>query len=128
MQQKFCFSSAPGAAPNGSTPQRRRQPVNDPDKEDQSQRNSSGLVPRIVIHGKNQRRTDAARAACRQVYEAFRYSDPVSAVALTDEEQRIAEAFDAFSAAIAAGEDGTEPAETLSGLLAERNAKCKAMK
>ena len=73
-------------------------------------------------------RTDAARAACRQVYEAFRYSDPVSAVALTDEEQRIAEAFDAFSAAIAAGEDGTEPAETLSGLLTERNAKCKAMK
>ena len=54
--------TAPGAAPNGSTPQRRRQPVNDPDKEDQSQRNGSGLVPRIVIHGKNQRRTDAARA------------------------------------------------------------------
>ena len=54
--------TAPGAAPNGSTPQRRRQPVNDPDKEDQSQRNGSGLVPRIVIHGKNQWRTDAARA------------------------------------------------------------------
>ena len=37
-----------------------RQQINDPDQDDQAQSNGSRLVPGIVVHGKDQRRANAA--------------------------------------------------------------------
>lgn len=67
---------------------------------------------------------------CKKVYEALRYSDPISNVALADVEQRIKEEFDALTDAVIADDlDATESSvRELSILINERNNKCKALK
>lgn len=67
---------------------------------------------------------------CKKVYEALRYSDPISNVALADVEQRIKEEFDALTDAVIADDlDATESSvKELSTLINERNNKCKALK
>lgn len=67
---------------------------------------------------------------CKKVYEALRYSDPVSNSELADIEQRIKEEFDALTDAVI-GDDlvGTESAvKEITTLIAERNTKCKSLK
>lgn len=75
--------------------------------------------------------TPAAKAACKRVYEALRYADPMSTAALADMEDRIADKLHALSAAVA-DDAGAEKipalAAELEQLIAERNAKCKGMK
>lgn len=73
-------------------------------------------------------KTDEAKAACKKVYEALRYSDPMSNDALSDIETEISGTFEAFAARIKAGENGTEFAEKLVKLIGERSAKCKVLK
>ena len=72
----------------------------------------------------------AAKAECRKVYEALRYSDPMSADALSEIEGKITAQLEELKAAAAA--DDTEKtktaAEELVLLIKERNAKCKALK
>ncbi len=72
----------------------------------------------------------AAAAAATKVYEAVRYSDPMSSQALGGVEERIREAFGLFSAAVEEG--NAEAADELSKkvllLLEERNTKCKILK
>lgn len=67
---------------------------------------------------------------CKKVYEALRYSDPMSNVALAEVEQRIKEEFDALTDAVIADDlDATESSvKELSTLINERNNKCKALK
>ncbi|MBQ4155110.1 MAG: hypothetical protein IJE01_07960 [Clostridia bacterium] len=67
---------------------------------------------------------------CKKIYEALRYSDPMSNVALADVEQRIKEEFDALTDAVIADDlDATESSvKELTTLIAERNNKCKALK
>ena len=67
---------------------------------------------------------------CKKIYEALRYSDPMSNVALADVEQRIKEEFDALTDAVIADDlDATESSvKELSTLINERNNKCKALK
>ena len=67
---------------------------------------------------------------CKKVYDAFRYSDPMSSVALADIEQRIKEEFDALTDAVISDDlDATESSvKELSTLINERNNKCKALK
>ena len=72
--------------------------------------------------------TPEAKAACKKVFEALRYSDPMGSHALQDLEQQIALAFSVFSNAVTAGENPTGATEDLLTLIAERNEKCKILK
>lgn len=67
---------------------------------------------------------------CKKVYDALRYSDPMSNVMLTDIEQRIKEEFDTLTDAVISDDlDLTESSvKELTTLIAERNNKCKALK
>lgn len=71
-----------------------------------------------------------AKELCGKVFEALKYSDPVSAPELNGVEQAISERFSAFSGAVRTGD--TEQAEKISAdllsLIKERAAKCKALK
>ena len=72
--------------------------------------------------------TPDAKIATKKVYEALRYSDPMSSEALGEIEAELAEKFRALEAAVTADQGVTEAAESLLETLAERNRKCKAMK
>ncbi len=76
----------------------------------------------------NKAKSPEASAAAKKVYEALRYSDPMSNAALSEIEEQVVQAFSAFSAAVNDGKDGTAEAETLLACLTERNGMCKAAK
>jgi len=64
------------------------------------------------------------------IYEALRYSDPMSSAALADVEQRISVKFREFSAAVTSNNEAaiTSCSSELKTLIAERNSKCKLLK
>ena len=70
------------------------------------------------------------KAECRKVYEALRYSDPMSNEALSVTEAKITVKLDELKAAAAAddAEKVKTAAEDLMLLIKERNTKCKALK
>ncbi|MBQ7173734.1 MAG: hypothetical protein IJR88_06435 [Clostridia bacterium] len=74
--------------------------------------------------------SEEAKELCKQVYEAVRYSDPMSDEALEPIESAIAAQFRAFDEAICDGD--VELAAALSkellALIGDRNNKCKALK
>ncbi len=72
--------------------------------------------------------TDEAKAMCKKVYEALRYSDPMSCNALSGTEAEISEKFSAFAAAVKNGENASELADELIALIGDRNRMCKVMK
>lgn len=72
--------------------------------------------------------TDEAKAMCKKVYEALRYSDPMSCNALSGTEAEISEKFSAFAAAVKNGENASELADDLLALIGDRNRMCKVMK
>ena len=75
-------------------------------------------------------RSAEAKAECRKVYEALRYSDPMSADGLSEIEGRITVKLGELKAAVAAddAEKVKTAAEEVVSLKKERNAKCKALK
>lgn len=73
-------------------------------------------------------KTPDAKIATKKVYEALRYSDPMSSEALGEIEVELAEKFRALEAAVTADQGVTEAAESLLETLAERNRKCRATK
>ena len=66
----------------------------------------------------------------KKVFEAIRYSDPMSDSTLCPVEDRISDAFKEFSAAVEANsiEAAQTSSKTLRSLMSERNAKCKILK
>ena len=70
------------------------------------------------------------KADCKKVYEAVRYSDPMSNDALSVVEAKITVKMDEFASAV--NEDNAEKtkeiADELVILIGDRNRKCKAMK
>lgn len=69
-----------------------------------------------------------AKAACKKVYEAVRYSDPMSSEALSGIESQITLKFNEFSAAVANGSENVgKLADELAVLIGDRNKKCKMM-
>lgn len=78
----------------------------------------------------SQAKSDEIKAECRKVYEAVRYSDPMSNDALAMSEAQITVRFTALSEAVKNGkaEEVKVITEELLVLLAERNKKCKLMK
>lgn len=76
----------------------------------------------------NRAKSHAISAACQRVYEALRYSDPMSSEALSAIEAELTEKFKAFENAVNAGQGAADAAQSLLETLEERNGKCKAMK
>ncbi len=72
--------------------------------------------------------TDEAGASCRKVYEALRYSDPMSSEELAEIETEIKQNFEIFSEKIAAGEEVSTAADELMELIGDRSRKCKLTK
>ena len=68
-------------------------------------------------------KSESAKAACKKVYEAVRYSDPMGNETLSEIEEGIKQRFAEFS-----NSPSTETAEELLVLVAERNKKCKLLK
>lgn len=74
-------------------------------------------------------KTEEAKAQCRKVYEAIRYSDPMSNDALAGVESQITLKFNEFSNAVAGGSDNVSAlADELVVLIGDRNKKCKLLK
>ena len=74
-------------------------------------------------------KTDSERSASKKVFEAIRYSDPMSHSALADLESQITLKFNAFADAIAScAENASSIAEEVIVLLNDRNKKCKLLK
>ena len=75
-------------------------------------------------------KSEPVKAVCRKVYEALRYSDPMSADALSDVESRIRAEFDALTDAVVSdnADAATVSADELLILIKERNSRCKAEK
>lgn len=75
-------------------------------------------------------KTDEIKAECRKVYEAVRYSDPMSNDALSAIEQEISQKFSELSNAVVAGnfEAVSIAADEVIVLIGNRNGKCKILK
>ena len=75
-------------------------------------------------------KSDVAKAECRKVYEAIRYSDPMSNDALAAVESQITVKFAALSDAVKANEADkvAELANEVCILVGDRNKKCKLLK
>lgn len=74
-------------------------------------------------------KTAEAKNACRKVYEALRYSDPMSNDALSDIENQIALKFNEFSNAVTTDAGNIDTlADGLVILIGDRNKKCKLVK
>ena len=80
------------------------------------------LIPKV--------RSNDIRKECQIVYEAIRFSDPMSDVALNDVEEKISKCFKEFKVNVE--KDDIEKSQALSkelqNLIIERNAKCKRLK
>ena len=74
--------------------------------------------------------TEAAKAECKKVYEAIRYSDPMSNEALASVESQITVKFAELSDAVKANdaEKVAEAANEVVILVSDRNKKCKLLK
>ena len=73
--------------------------------------------------------TPEAKAACKKVWEAVRYSDPMSNGALAELETQITLKFNAFAEAVSGNaETVNETADELVVLIGDRNKKCKLLK
>lgn len=75
-------------------------------------------------------KSDAMKTECKKVYEAVRYSDPMSNDALSVIEAKITVKMDELSAAVSADDaaKAKEIADELVILVGDRNRKCKVLK
>ncbi len=75
-------------------------------------------------------KSDAVKTECKKVYEAVRYSDPMSNEALSVIEAKITVKVDEFSSAVGAddAEKVKEIANEIVILVADRNKRCKSQK
>ena len=75
-------------------------------------------------------KSEPVKASCRKVFEALRYSDPMSAYGLVDVEERIKAEFDVLTDAVIADDPKvvSASADELLTLISERNKKSKAGK
>ena len=73
-------------------------------------------------------KTPEAQMACKKVYEALRYSDPMSNEALSVIEAKIKSQMDLLTASIDNVDDLNNTANELIRLINERNSSCKILK
>lgn len=73
--------------------------------------------------------TETATTACKKVYEAVRYSDPVSHAALSAAESQITVKFEEFRQSVLSGADTSEQlCKELLIMINDRNKKCRLFK
>lgn len=75
-------------------------------------------------------KSEPVKNACKKVYEAVRYSDPMTSGALHDVESRIHTEFDAFTDAVLSdnADAANASADELLTLIKERNSRCRMEK
>lgn len=75
-------------------------------------------------------KSDAVKKECKKVWEAVRYSDPLSSPEFSEEENKISTKFAEFSEAVARDEQNKVAAlaEDILLLVNERNKRCKLLK
>ncbi len=75
-------------------------------------------------------KSEPVKAACKKVFEAVRYSDPMSADALSDVESRIRTEFDCFTDAVTTdnADAAAASADELLTLIKERSSRCRMEK
>ena len=75
-------------------------------------------------------KTDEAKAICKKVCDAFKYSDPMSSAALATVEAEIQEHYILLKKAIVDGNmtSANMESEEILALISERNSKCKVLK
>lgn len=93
----------------------------------------TSFIKKITLDAENlvnRAKAPMLKKLCIKVYDAFRYSDPVSNTQLSDIENRIMEEFSMFTDAVLADDlDLTESsADEVLALVEERNNKCKLLK
>lgn len=104
--------------------------VSDIDEEVQTK---ASFIKQLTLDAENlvnRAKAPMLKKLCIKVYDAFRYSDPMSNKQLSDIENRIMEEFLVFSDAVLADDlDLTESsADEVIALVEERNNKCKLIK
>ncbi len=100
---------------------------------DKKVRTQTQFIRLETVHAQNimnNAKDDAAREACKKVYEALQYSDPMSNAALAEDEAAIAAEMDALASAVACKkiEQINAISSDLIGQISKRNAKCRALK
>ena len=75
-------------------------------------------------------KTDDSKAICKKVWDAFKYSDPMSNDALATIESEIQNHFELLAKAISEDNNGviTSESDDLLALITDRNNKCKRLK
>lgn len=94
---------------------------------------STALMKTLTAEAKGfeaKAQTEESKSACKKVYEALRYSDPMSSEELADIENEIAKKLSEIKTAAEAenGESLSELTEQAIMLIKERNDKCKLLK
>ena len=103
------------------------------DNLDQKVEEKTTFIRNLTIDAENlmnRAKAPMLKNQCKKVWEAVRYSDPMSSKELSNVEQRIQEEFDVLIDAVIADDlDCTESAaRELLVLIADRNKKCKGLK
>lgn len=78
----------------------------------------------------NGAKSEEAKAECKKVYEALRYSDPMSNAALVETEEQLGREFENFAKFVRVGDDfaAKNAAAELLMTIDRRNKKCKVLK
>lgn len=103
------------------------------EKTDEKIKTQTSFIRLLTVDAENllsRAKSEEAKAACRKVYGAVRYSDPMSSDALIPVERTISAQMELLTAAVK--EDNEEviaaAAEEMLALIGERNRKCKVLK
>lgn len=100
---------------------------------DEKVKTKTEFVKLLTVDAQNaaaRAKSDEAREACKRVYEAVRYSDPMSSDGLKVVEAQITVKMAEFADAVNADDDAkiSAVADELVLLVGDRNRKCKALK
>lgn len=103
------------------------------EKADEKIKNQTFFIRSLTVDAESllaRAKSEVAKAECKKVYEAVRYSDPMSHSALAYIESEIAVKFTKLTEAVGEGDDQTITAlaEEVVILAEDRNKKCKLMK
>lgn len=103
------------------------------EKADEKIRNQTFFIRSLIVDAEGllaRAKSEAAKAECKKVYEAVRYSDPMSHSALAFAENEITIKFAKLTEAVGASDDEAVAtlAEEMVVLVGDRNKKCKLLK
>lgn len=93
----------------------------------------TGFIRLLTVDAENLlscAKTESAKSSCKKVYEAIRYSDPMSSDALSSVEEKISAQMEVLTVAVAVGDETNiaTAARKVVELIDKRNQKCKVLK